>query len=129
MAKVARRRNRWVIDFYGQDDFRRWKTMPEGTTKNDATEELAKTLKKVNHGTFKPSGKLPRFSAVAQDWLDSKESEVRHSTHHAYKGHVTNHLKPFFKGVIVSRVSFRAIERFKKHCLDNGMNLPHLERS
>jgi hypothetical protein len=40
MAKVCKRRNRWVLDFYDQHGERQRITMPKGTTKKEAEEEL-----------------------------------------------------------------------------------------
>jgi hypothetical protein len=40
MAKVCKRRSRWVLDFYDQHGKRRWITLPEGTTKAKAKEDL-----------------------------------------------------------------------------------------
>ena len=40
MACIAKRRGRYVIDFYDSYSKRRWITMPKGTTKKKATEKL-----------------------------------------------------------------------------------------
>lgn len=63
MAEAARRPNSWVIDFYDQDGLRRWKTMPEGSTKDVANEELAKILKKLRNDTLKLSWEMPKSNS------------------------------------------------------------------
>ena len=40
MACIAKRRNRYVIDFYDNHGKRRWKTLPKGTTKKKAREAM-----------------------------------------------------------------------------------------
>lgn len=47
MAEAVRTPNSWVMDFYGQDGLRRWKTMPEGSTKDDASGALRQTSQEV----------------------------------------------------------------------------------
>lgn len=115
MACVRKRRDRWILDFYDQDGVRRWKTMPEGTTKSEANEELGKLEKKIRQGAYTPVKELPVFSKVADNWLASKRPDIRHSTYHGYKGHVENHLKPYFGKLRINHVNFEAIENFKKH--------------
>lgn len=128
MACVKKRRDRWVLDFYDQDGMRRWRTMPEGTKKDEAIDELAKILKKVAHGTYTPVKSIPLFPEVADSWLDSKEPNIRHSTHEQYKGHVENHLKPYFERLKVNQLNFDGIEKFKAHCFKQGVTPPTLRK-
>jgi len=128
MACVRKRRDRWVIDFYDQEGVRRWKTMPKGTTKNEVNEELGKIEKKVRQGGYTPVRELPNFSKVADSWLSSKKPDIRHSTYHGYKGHIKNHLNPYFKRVKINHVNFEVIEKFKKHCLDTGVRIATLRK-
>ena len=50
MAKVCKRRNRWVLDFYDQYGERQRITMPMGTTKKEAEEELDTYKDQVRKG-------------------------------------------------------------------------------
>ena len=74
------------------------------------------------------SSDLPRFSEVAESWLASKEPSIRHSTLEQYKGHLDNHLKPYFKRLKINRVNFEAIEKFTTHSLKNGVTPPTLRK-
>jgi len=65
MACIAKRRNRWVIDFYDNQGKRRWKTLPEGTTKSDAKKVLRDIEDKIDKGIYFPQKNLPFFSEVA----------------------------------------------------------------
>ena len=62
MACVAKRRGRWILDFYDQHGERRWVTMPKGTTKDKAKEELKAIEDQVNKRMFLPSAKVLLFS-------------------------------------------------------------------
>jgi integrase len=128
MACVRKRRDRWVIDFYDQEGVRRWQTLPKGINKKEANEKLGELEKKIRQGTYTPIKELPNFSNVADNWLVSKKPDIRHSTHRQYKGHVENHLKPYFNRVKINHVNFEAVEKFKKHSLDQGVTVPTLRK-
>jgi integrase len=128
MACVRKRRDRWVIDFYDQEGVRRWKTMPKGTNKSEANEELGRLEKQVRHEAYTPVKKLPVFSEVADSWLASKEPNIRHSTHEQYKGHIENHLKPYYEGLKINQINFDAVEKFKKHSLEKGVTVATLRK-
>ncbi len=51
MACLSKRRGRFVIDFYDQMGKRRWKPLPEGTTKTEAKRERRLTENAVEKGT------------------------------------------------------------------------------
>jgi hypothetical protein len=87
MAKVAKRRGRYVLDFYDHQGKRRWKTMPKGTTKKKAEEELRKLNDQLLKGIFVPAKRIPLFKRVAADWLIYKKPNLRQSTWSAYEGH------------------------------------------
>ncbi len=93
MAKVAKRRGRYVLDFYDHAGIRRRETMPEGTTKKRALEELRTREEQIARGTYLPEKKVPLFSEVAQDWIEHKKEKLRANTWEVYEGHVRNHFK------------------------------------
>lgn len=128
MACVRYRRGRWVIDFYDQDGMRRWHTMPKGSTRRDANEKMGELERKVRQENYIPPQSVPLFSEVADNWLDSKKSEIRHTTHNQYKGHVGNHLKPAVEYLKITQVSFDVIERFKAERLETGVTPPTLSK-
>jgi integrase len=128
MACIAKRRNRYVIDFYDNQGKRRWKTLPKGTTKGDAKKVLRDIEEKIDKGIYIPQKHLPTFSGVAEMWLKSKKPNIRHSTYKQYKGHLENHLKPFYDGYRINRINYDKVEKFISHCLDNGMTIPTLKK-
>lgn len=93
MACLRERRGRLVIDFYDQLGKRRWKTLPEGTTKTDAKTELRHIENAIEKGVFISKNNIPLFEKVAEDWLEHKALGIRKNTLDTYKGHVNTHLK------------------------------------
>ncbi|MEE4355161.1 MAG: hypothetical protein V2I97_01755 [Desulfococcaceae bacterium] len=91
MACIAKRRGRYVIDFYDNQGKRRWKTLPEGCTKTKAKEVLREIEDQLAKGVYLPEKKIPTFKEVADDWLEYKKPNVRESTWMMYKGHLTHH--------------------------------------
>jgi integrase len=128
MACVRKRRGRYVIDFYDQDGRRRWETLKKGSTLKEANERLGEIEKNLRRETYIPNKSLPSFKEVADAWLASRESSLRHSTFEQYKGHVTNHLKPYFGAIRISQVNFDRIEQFKQESLKRGVTHPTLRK-
>jgi len=120
MACVRYRRGRWVIDFYDQDGKRRWHTMPKGSTKKDANIKKGELEKSVRRKTYITPKKLPLFPAVADDWLNSKVN-IRDNTKEGYKGHIEKHLKPFFKELKASQITYTVVEKYMISTLEKGV--------
>lgn len=122
MACVRKRRDRWVIDFYNQDGVRRWKTMPKGTTKSKANEELGKIEEQVRCASYIPAKEIPKFKELAEQWIDVKASSgIRDTTIRQYKGHIENHLNPYFASVKTNQINIVIVERFIKDLSDSGV--------
>ena len=128
MACISKRRNRWVIDFYDNQGKRRWKTLPEGTTKSEAKKVLRDIEDKIDKGIYIPLRNLPFFSEVADVWLKTKKPNIRHSTYKQYKGHMENHLKPFYENLRINRITYDKVEKFISHCLDHNVSIPTLKK-
>jgi len=121
MACITKRRNRWVIDFYDQHGKRRWITLPKGTTKAKAKEELRAIEDLVNKKIFLPNTKLPLFAEVAQDWLEHKKPNLRATTWEVYEGHVRNHFHDL-TWLKINRISIATVEKFITSRQVQGMN-------
>ena len=128
MACIAKRRGRYVIDFYDNYGKRRWKTLPEGTTKTDAKKILREIEDKIDKGIYIPQKNLPFFSELADVWLKTKKPNIRHSTYKQYKGHVENHLKPFYGNLRINRITYDKVEKFISHSLDNNVTISTLKK-
>jgi len=127
MACITKRRGRWVIDFYDQAGKRRWKTMPEGTTKKEARDELRETEKLVSNGTYMPVKKIPLFSKVAEDWLDYKKPKIRANTWEEYERQVRCHFEEL-NDIKINRIAIATIEKFITKRQKEKMNISTLRR-
>jgi integrase len=127
MAKVSKRRGRYVLDFYDHEGNRKWQTMPKGTTKKAAQEELNNILDRLKLGNYVPNQKIPTFKEMAQEWLAHKKLNIRSSTWSVYEGHTRNHFNEF-DHLKISQISTKMIEEYIKARQDQGMNLSTLKK-
>jgi integrase len=123
MACIAKRRDRYIIDFYDNQGKRRWKTLPKGTTKKQAREFLREIENKLDKGVFIPFNKIPSFSEIADNWLENKKQNIRHSTLKQYSGHLGAHLKPYFKDMPINKVGYEQVIGFLSHCHESGVTV------
>ena len=87
MACIARRRGRYVIDFYDNHGKRQRKSLKKGITKKKAKEKLREIEDQLSKGLYIPETKIPPFKRVAEDWLKHKKPNLRASTWSVYEGH------------------------------------------
>ena len=127
MACLAKRRDKWVIDFYDQNGIRRWKTLRQGTTKADAKEALRKVEDMVARGTFMPLGKTPTFREVAQEWLNFKKPYLRDTTWEVYGIHVRCHFNEL-NDLKISRITTPTIEKWITKRQTNRMNISTMRK-
>jgi integrase len=127
MACIAKRRGRYVIDFYDTYGKRRWKTLPKGTTKKKANEALREIEDQLRKGIYIPDKKIPIFKEVANDWLDFKKSNVRKSTWEMYQGHIKHHFNDISK-IRVNRITIASVEKFITTRQTQNMNLTSLRK-
>ena len=80
MACIAKRRGRYVIDFYDNQGKRHRQTLKEGITKKKAKEKLREIEDQLVRGLYIPETKIPTFKKVAEDWLIHKKPNLRAST-------------------------------------------------
>ena len=111
MAKISKRRGRWVLDYYDHLGNRHWETQKEGTIKKQAKERLREIEDQISRGTYIPDKKVPTFKQVIDDWLDYKKANVRGSTWNMYKSHAENHFDKI-NGLKVNRITVATVEKF-----------------
>lgn len=127
MACIAKRRGRYVIDFYDNQGKRRWKTLPEGTTKGKAKEALREIEDQLSKGVYLPEKKIPTFREVSADWLEYKKPNVRESTWLMYKGHLTHHFTDL-DPLKIKMINTAKVEKFITEKQEKGMNLTTLRK-
>ena len=116
-----------MIDFYDQYGKRRWKTLPEGTTKGKAKEELRNIEESISNGTFLSVKKMPTFSKVAHDWLEYKKPRVRSTSWEVYEGHVRNHFGEL-NHLKIAQVSLPVLEKYISDRQTGGMHINTLRK-
>ncbi len=128
MACIKKRRGRWVIDFYDQYGKRRWKTLPDGTTKKKATEELRAVEEAVGKKTFMPLKEVPLFKAVAEDFIAAKEPNLRANTFTTYQGIVKNHFRDI-EEVRIQSITTALVEKYIRARQEECWNLATLRKT
>ena len=127
MACIAKRRDRYVIDFYDNTGHRKRKTLKKGTTKARAKEILRDIEDKLAKGIYLPEKRIPTFSEVAKDWLEFKRPNLRKSTWSIYEGHTRNHFKEFDE-IKINRITTAKVEKFITNQQKKGMHLLTLRK-
>ncbi len=127
MACIAKRRNRYVIDFYDNQGKRRWKTLPKGATKAKAREAMRDIEDQLARGIYLPDKKIPIFSEVAKDWLEYKKPNLRESTWSVYEGHTRNHFHEL-DDLKINRITTARIEKFITDRQKQGLNILTLRK-
>lgn len=110
MAKVAFRRNRYVLDYY-ENGKRHVETMPKGTSLKEAKTALREIETAVSKGVYVSAKKIPAFGEVCQEWLEHKKTKVRASTWGSYKNYVKNHFG-IFDNLKINALTTAKIEAF-----------------
>lgn len=128
MACITKKRGKLVIDFYDQHGKRRLKTLKEGTTKKEAKKILREIEEQIERGVYLSRAGIPSFEKVAKDWLEYKKPNIRESTFEQYRGHVENHLTPYFGITKINRINFNSIEKFIPHATGQGVIPPTLRK-
>jgi len=127
MACIAKRRGKYVIDFYDTYGKRRWITMPKGTTKKKAKEKLREIEDQLRRGIYLPDKKIPTFKQVAKDWIEYKKPNLRHSTWSVYEGHTRNHFDEF-NLIKINRVTTAKVEKWITARHNEGMNIATIKK-
>ena len=127
MACIAKRRGRWVIDFYDQQGKRQRQSLPEGTTKGQAKETLRDIEEAVTKGIYIPLKKTPIFSEVAKEWIEYKRPRLRETTWEVYEGHIRNHFHDL-DNLRINRITIATVERFITDRQNQGMHIGTLRK-
>ena len=127
MAKVAKRRGRYVLDYYDNQGKRVRETLPDGTTLKKAKDRLRDIEESLAKGNYIPTKKIPSFKETAAEWIKQKKQNLRASTWSVYEGHTRNHF-PEFDDLKISRIDTAMIEQFIQKRRDDGMKLGTLRK-
>jgi integrase len=128
MACIAKRRGRYVIDFYDHQGKRRWKTLPKGITKKKAKEALRTIEDQLARGIYIPDKKIPTFGEIVRDWLEYKRLNLRASTWVSYECCARKNLYELYP-CKVNRITTAKIEKFLSKKQKDGINLRTLKKA
>ena len=127
MACIAKRRGRYVLDYYDNRGKRRWQTLSKGATLNQAKMQLRELENQLEKGTFIPIRKAPTFKQVAKDWLKYKKPNVRANSFRMYRGHVENHFGAINE-LKINHVFVTTVEKFITDRRLNNVSLPTIRK-
>ena len=127
MACIAKRRDRYVIDFYDNRGNRKRKTLKKGTTKARAREILRDIEDKLDKGLYLSEKKMPLFSEVAKDWLEFKKLNIRASTWSCMEGHTRTHFEEL-NGLKINLITTTIIEKWITKRQQDSMNIYTLRK-
>lgn len=127
MAKIRKRGERYVLDFYDQHGKRQRETMKAGATKKEAEAELRARAEAVSKRAFLPVKRMPLFSEVAAEWLNHKRPNVRITTHEVFNGNVKNHFKEL-ASVKIGLIDTATVEKWIARKQAEGMNINTLRK-
>jgi integrase len=125
MAKVAKRRGRYVLNYFDNQNKRQRKALPAGTTLKKAKEKLREIEDQLAKGLY--IAEIPKFSKVAEEWLIKKKSDVRASTWSIYEGHTKNHFKAF-ENMRIDRITIAMIEEWITELQNDGMPIATIRK-
>ena len=98
------------MDYYDSNGKRHRETLKANTTLKKAKEKLREIEERIDRGIYIPEKKVPKFSEVAEDWLQTKKTNIRETTWAVYECHVRRHLSAFNQ-VKINRITPADIEK------------------
>jgi integrase len=109
---------------YGE---RRFLTLPDGTTRAQAEEELANVLADVRRGMWRPDAPPPvepegdpGFHRFASEWLAAVSPGLADKTRARYRWQLTHHVLPFFKDYPLRAIGVEAVDRYREQKVREG---------
>lgn len=114
-------RDRWIIRYWDHSGKRRFHTMPEGSTEEATITEATALERKASAGVLTADRGAPTLKAVYEDYLSTIAPDIRASTLEMYRGHVGKHIAPQLGELPITRISYEALEGFKRERLAGGV--------
>jgi integrase len=127
MAKVAKRRGRYVLDFYDNQGKRQRVTMKEGTTLKNAKDRLREIEEQISRWLYMPNKLIPTFKDAAQQWLEYKKPNIRPSTWDMYDSFLSRHFSEI-DPLKTNRIASADVEVFINKRQKDGMNITTLRK-
>ncbi len=118
MAKVSKRRERYVLDYRDQYGTRRWETLPSGTTRREADHTLSIRLQQIRNGEYQARHEELTFDELANAYIRNHvQVHLRDSASEDYRYLIAFHLQPYFGRRRIRSVSMADVEKFRGEML------------
>ena len=125
----------WALRFraYGK---RRYLTLPNCTSAEEAEAALRHVLADVERGIWQPytppeveaPAEVPTFHRFASEWLRGREGELRPRTVADYEWCLSNHLLPFFERDRLDQIDVAAVDRYKAQKVRKQLGAAQINR-
>jgi integrase len=123
MAKVVKRDNRWIADYYDAQGKRHRESR---RTKREAEQLMAQRMGQIQKGSYRPDGRTKLFGDFAKEWLRAKASGWSPNTYTLYSNSVNRYLLHPNIGLMrfkLSAIDLGVAERFKTNLINSHPNL------
>jgi integrase len=118
MAKVAKRRDRYVLDYRDQYGIRRWETLPAGTTRKEADHRLSTRLQQIRNGEYQARCDELTFDELADAYIRNHvRVHLRDSAGEDYRYLIAFHLRPYFGRRRIRSIAMADVENFRGEML------------
>ncbi len=114
---IAKRRGKWVVDYYGPNGRRHWKSF---ATKREAEAFWASIQPKLARGTLVDPRELPKLVQLAKEWWEAKQY-VRHGTIVHYEARLKRILAALGR-VRIDLLRVETVEWFRNQLLSEGLS-------
>lgn len=118
MAKVAKRRDRYTLDYRDQYGTRRWETLPMGTTRKEADQALSARVQQVRSGEYQSRHDELTFNELADAYIRNHVAvHLRDSAGEDYQYIIAFHLQPYFGKRRIRSIAMADVEKFRGEML------------
>ena len=108
---------KFVIDYYDKSGKRHVETI--GEEKKEAEKALTQRFFELDTGRFNYEQRKRGFETYANKWIERK-TNIKESTVDSYKGHLKNHLIPYFGKMIMHEIRREDIHGLIKSIKEKG---------
>jgi len=119
MAKVVKRRGKWVIDYYDQHRKRHVETTYGN--KREAEALLAERIQEVNGGTYQSKRDQLTFAELVEAYRAAHINvNLKPTTRRDYESKIRLYLAPYFQNLKIRNITVPMVEKFKADKLEEG---------
>ena len=117
VVRFRKENKKFVTDYYDNRGKRHIETI--GEDREDAEKALTERMHELDTGTFDFEKKEKDFKNYALGWIERKRN-VKESSLKSYRGHLENHLIPYFGKIRMHEITRENIHELIKCVMDKG---------